>query len=88
MRIAPVLHQLEEDTVAILGADHLVQILQALIDLYSAPMTFERVVKLRGRDPCDFASEFRQQRKVAIRALRCLAFSHTVPEPVPLSRSL
>ena len=46
MRIVPVLHQLDEDTVAILGSDHLVQILQALIDLDSAPMAFERVVEL------------------------------------------
>ena len=44
MRIVPVLHRLDEDTVAILGSNHLVQILHALIDLDSAPMAFERVV--------------------------------------------
>ena len=88
MRIVPVLHQFEEDTVAILGADHLVQVLQALIDLDSAPMAFERVIELRGRDPCDFASEIRQHHHIAIRASTCLAVSHIEPERTLLSESL
>lgn len=78
----PVLHQLEQDAVAILGPDELVEILQAFIDLDFAPTAFERILKLRRRNSRDFASEVRRH-EIAVGVSRRIAVSHDRQELLP-----